>query len=281
MLQPITDIGKQLSYFRLLDASEQGRWNFAELPWDSLDRDKVTPELLQNVKAFAFGELTTFSATESFMKLFYDDVDFSQWLAVWFYEETKHPMALIRWLSLQGVSTDEAFIYKGREITPMTNSKVEMLTFNIISEINAASMYNFLREATDEPLLQEITRNLGRDEMRHSVGFTEYCRRIIERSDDPDSERVRVLRTAWYMLQPVTRDELTRHPVLLTRNSTHGVNWDEISQKTNELVLNRISKLVDIDIAGFDALYEVYADLKKKSRPRRVAAPANDARATA
>src|SRR4051794_40535054 len=99
MAQAIKDVSGELSYYRLLEASEQGRWIFADLPWDSFDETKVTPDLLHNAKAAAFGELTTFSATEAFMKLFHDDIDFTQWLAVWFYEETKHPLALIKWLA--------------------------------------------------------------------------------------------------------------------------------------------------------------------------------------
>ena len=35
-----------------------------------------------------------------------DDVDFTEWVSIWFYEETKHPDALLRWLGSFGVTVD-------------------------------------------------------------------------------------------------------------------------------------------------------------------------------
>jgi hypothetical protein len=268
MAQMIQDVHGDLEYYRLLEASEQGRWDFADLPWGGLDEKKVTPTLIHNAKAAAYGELTTFSATEAFMKLFREDVDFTQWLAVWFYEETKHPLALIKWLAQLGVPTDETFIHRGREITPMTKSRSEMLTFNIISEISACNMYNFLRETTDEPLFVEITRNLARDEMRHSVGFTHYCAKTIERAEDPDQERLRVLRATWFMTQP-SRDDLTRHPVLLTLQQTQGVQTDELLDRINTQIVTRIGRMLDLDIPKPEAVYDAYAGLKKSYRGRQ------------
>ena len=268
MAEVIQDVDGDLEYFRLLEASEQGRWVFADLPWDELDYKKVNETAIHNVKAAAYGELTTFSATEAFMKLFRSDVDFTQWLAVWFYEETKHPLSLIKWLAKVGVSTDETFIHKGREITPMTNSRTEMLTFNIISEINACNFYNFLRDTIDEPLLLEITRHLARDEMRHSVGFTHYCAKTIQRSDDPDRERLRALRATWFMTQP-NRDDLTRHPVLLTLQETMNVTTNEMVNRINGQIVTRIGKMLELEIPKPEAVYEVYSGLKKTYRGRQ------------
>lgn len=264
----VTDVAGDLEYYRLLEGSEQGRWNFADMPWNGLDYSKVTPTLVHNVKAAAYGELTTFSATEAFMKLFRSDIDFTQWLAVWFYEETKHPLALIKWLKQVGVTTDDTFIHKGREITPMTDSRAEMLTFNIISEISACNMYNFLRETADEPLFLEITRNLARDEMRHSVGFTHYCAKTIQRSDDPDRERLRVLRATWFMTHG-SRDDLTRHPVLLTLQQTQGVTTDTMLDRINSQIVTRVGKMLEIDIPRPDAVYDAYSRLKKAYRGRQ------------
>lgn len=198
----IDDVHGDLGYYRLLQASEKARWIFHDIPWDKIDRSKVTPELINDVKTATFAELTTFSATESFMKLFLDDVDFTQWLAVWFYEETKHPLAFIRWLGELGVPIDTGFIYRGRKIAPMTDSRVEMLTSNICSEIAANTAYRLFSKAVPEPVLAEISRNLARDEMRHSNGFQFYCQKTIERSDDPERERLRALRVVWFLLQP-------------------------------------------------------------------------------
>jgi hypothetical protein len=99
----MNDLSNDLGYYRLLESSEKARWIFRDQLWDEIDESKVTPELIEDVKIVAYAELTTFSATQSFMKLLHNDVDFLQWLSVWFYEETKHPLALIRWLGKVGV----------------------------------------------------------------------------------------------------------------------------------------------------------------------------------
>ncbi len=271
MAYKINDINAELTYYRLLEASEQGRWDFAHLPWDKTDVSKITPTLIHNAKVAAFGELTTFSATESFMKLFHDDVDFTHWLAVWFYEETKHPMAWIRYLSLCGVKVDDTFIHQGRQITPMTDSKTEMLTLNMISEITACTQYQFIAKNTDEPLFIEIARNIARDEMRHSVGFENYCKKTIEQSEDPAYERLRALRATWFIMQP-ERDGITRHPVLLSLLGLKDVDNALLVQKAENHVLSRISKMLNVDIPDIDSLYDVYAAEKKAYRQNKKAA---------
>ena len=50
----------------------------------------------------AFSENATYSATQRFLDAFFDDVDFSKWISVWFYEETRHPHVLVEWLRRVG-----------------------------------------------------------------------------------------------------------------------------------------------------------------------------------
>lgn len=257
------DVGGELAYYRLLEASEKGRWNFADLPWQKPADELLTPDLLKNVEVAAFGELTTFSATESFMKLFHDDVDFTQWLAVWFYEETKHPLAWIKYLNLCGIRTDANFIFRGRQIDPMTPSKVEMLVFNIISEITACTMYQHLGRTANEPLFSEIARNLARDEMRHSVGFEHYCRRTIENAEDPERERIRAFRATWFVMQPA-RD--TQHPVFLTLRRLQGVDYRALEEKVSAQILGRMSRVLGEELGDVEGLYEAYAKAKRNLR---------------
>ena len=135
MTKEISDSFNELSYYSLFDVAEKARWKMVDLPWDAFDKSRVDDWLVDLVKTIAFGECTTYSATRAFMDLFADDLDFSQWLAVWFYEETKHPHVLLKWLSLAGAKVSAKELIAAREITPMTPSGVEMLTFNIVSNI--------------------------------------------------------------------------------------------------------------------------------------------------
>src|ERR1041384_3926061 len=104
------DVVADMLHTSLFDQAEGVRWQMSEIPWARIDRDAVTEPLRALVKEIAFAELTTFSATRRFMTDFADDVDFTQWISVWFYEESKHPQALLRWLRHVGVSVDDRFI---------------------------------------------------------------------------------------------------------------------------------------------------------------------------
>lgn len=263
---------KDLTYYSLFDIAEKARWNMTDIPWDEIDHSKVTPELIESIKTMAFGELTTFSATQSFMAMFSDEVDFTQWLAVWLYEETKHPHALVKWLHLVGCDVDSKFLMQGREITPMTPSRVEMLTFNIISEIVAGNMYVRFGEILEEPVLRQIVLHLAKDEMRHSVGFENYTRISIRDAEDPDKERITALRAAWAFLQ---EDGLISHPVFLTVNRVSNIMGEDTVRKIRKAVASRIGKVVGVEIPDPDKIFEVYSEFKRdyraKKGPRKLA----------
>jgi hypothetical protein len=197
------------------------------------------------------------------MSLFKDDIDFTQWLSVWLYEETKHPHALAKWLSHVGQPLSATFFREGRVITPMTGSQVEMLTFNIISEVVAAMFYTHTAKVSAEPVLKIILHNLGKDEMRHSQGFEHYCKKLIRASDDPDKERIKCLRATWAFLQG---DELVEHPVFMTANTIAAFADADLVAKTRQMIrtqiTRRIAGVVEIDIPDPDAIYGVLRTLR-------------------
>lgn len=270
MEHPVRDILSELSYYSLFEGAEKVRWKLSEIPWDQIDMSVVDERLINLVKGTVYGELTTYSATHAFMNLFRDDIDFTQWLAVWLYEETKHPHALAKWLSHVGVPLSGGFLLEGRQITPMTGSRVEMLTFNIISEIVAGTNYLRTAKIMPEPVLKMILQNLGKDEVRHSQGFEHYCRKFIAGAEDPDKERIRCLRATWAFIHS---DQSVDHPVFLADNSIETIADAALIKKTRakirKQVVRRISGVVGIDIPEPDDLYEAYRDLKRDYARRR------------
>jgi rubrerythrin len=273
-MSTVKDVSGELGYYELLGLSEKARWDFHGLPWDKLDRKKLSDDMIHNVKTAAFGELTTFTATESFMKLFRSDIDFTQWLAVWFYEETKHPLSLIRYLGALGITTDDSFIHHGREISPMLQDRVVMLVSNICSEIAANTLYNHCTKAVEEPLLKEILRNLGRDEMRHSNGFQFYLRKTLARSEDLDTERLKALRMTWFLVDPGSHG-VTHHPVYLSVRSMRGLDSAEIEAQIQNKILQRMASVLELDIPPrVEDFYDFYTKFKKthpRSQPKRAA----------
>ena len=271
----VADIVGELSYFSLYDVAEQARWKMSDIEWDQIDMSAVDEQLVSMVKSVTFGELTTYSATHAFMNLFEDDIDFTQWLAVWLYEETKHPHVLAKWLSHVGHPLDASFFLEGRKITPMTGSKVEMLTFNIISEIMAASNYLRTAKIMPEPVLKSILQRLGKDEVRHSQGFEHYAKLLIRNAEDPDKERIACLRATWVFLHS---DESVEHPVFLTNSSIDTIADEALVTKTRKRirsqVTRRISDVVGIDMRDPDSVYDVYREVKGAYKRKRRAAKA-------
>ena len=273
---PITDIVRELSYYELYDVAEEARWTMSGIPWDKIDMSVVDDRLISLIRGAWFGELTTYSATQSFMALFKDDIDFTQWMSVWLYEETKHPHALAKWLSLVGQPLSEAVFREGRVIVPMSGSQIEMLTFNIISEVVAAMNYTWTAKVTTEPVLKVILHNLGKDEMRHSVGFEHYAKKLIRAAKDPDAERIKCLRATWAFLQS---DQSIGHPVFMTANAIAEFADADLIEKTKTMirtqVTRRISGVVEIDIPDPESVYEIFRELRGKHRTaKRLAAAA-------
>ena len=263
--QPVTDIIKELSYYSLYDIAEHARWSMSDIPWDDIDMDHVDENLISLVRGATFGELTTYTATQAFMELFSDDLDFTQWMSVWLYEETKHPHALAMWLSKVGHPLSADFLREGRIIAPMSKSKVEMLTFNIISEVVAAMNYTWTAKVMPEPVLRQILHNLGKDEMRHSVGFEHYCKKLILESDDPLRDRVKCLRATWAFLHS---SDSVDHPVFMTVRQISSFADSQLIEKTKsvirEQITRRIAGVIGVDIPNPESVYEIYRQLKRE-----------------
>src|SRR5687768_11844734 len=181
-------IGEAL-YGKLVDDAESARWRMEDIRWDTIARARATPPLCALVREVAFSELTTATATRRFLTEYGDDPDFAQWVSVWFYEETRHPHALLRWLHHADVAVDDQFLLRGRATAPFMRSKMGMLVTNIVSEMVASSSYAALAEMSPEPVLAMIARNLAADEARHAASFYAYARRHLERARDAGDRR--------------------------------------------------------------------------------------------
>lgn len=199
------------AYVSLIRESEAVRWRLSEIPWERLNPNAATPALRALVREMAFSEHTTYSATARFMQAFYDNVDFTQWLAVWFYEETRHPHILMSWLRELGEPLDDQFVLRGRVSTPLMKSLTGTLVTNIISEMTAAYAYQKLCSFGKEPVLTAIAERLSGDEARHAAGFYRYAQKRISSAKDPNRERLDGLKVLHVWLND-------------TGNVTHPIN---------------------------------------------------------
>jgi ferredoxin len=167
----------------LATGAESVRWTLAALPWDELDPGLASAGLRRVVREMAFSENATYSATQRFLDAFGDDVDFSRWLAVWFYEETRHPYVLLEWLRRVGEPIERDFVLKARVSTPLMRSQLGTLVTNVISEVTAAQAYRYLARTSPEPVLGGIAARVAGDEARHAASFFRFARQRVEATE--------------------------------------------------------------------------------------------------
>lgn len=228
-----------MTFARLFGEAERVRWSLEALPWDRIDRARVTPELVELVREIAASEATTFSATQRFLHDFADDVELTNWIAVWFYEETKHPYVLMRWLEALGENQGTEAMRRARVTAPFLKSRMAMLASNIISEIVASTRYANLAERSPEPVLGEIAKNLASDEARHAASFYTFARQRIDQASEPDVERRDALKVLYLWLQ---EGDGVRHPVNLFRSTQTSAAAISAMQSR---VIHTIGLLVD------------------------------------
>ena len=232
-LDDSNDILEGLLHYDLFAEAERVRWRMEDIPWASVDQTKVTPGVLAMVRQLALGEMTTYPATRRFLQDFSDDIDFTQWMSVWFYEETKHPHALVRWLHEVGESFSAGEMIRGRITAPFMKSRFGMLVTNVISEVHASAGYIALSRATEEPVLKQVARNIAGDEARHAMGFFVYAKRALESSSRPEETRLEALKVLHMWLSNNTAVQHPVNTVGLRTSSEQGL-LEEVSRATGD-----------------------------------------------
>ncbi len=206
----------------LAAGAERVRWTLDAIPWQDLDAASAPADLRMVVREMAFSENATYSATQRFMDAFFDDVDFTRWISVWFYEETKHPHVLTEWLRRIGEPVATDFVLKGRVSTPFMRSIVGTLVTNLISEITAAQAYRHLSRTSPEPVLGKIAGLIAGDEARHAASFFRFASRALAMAprDTVRRDRARGLEVLQAWLGGATP---TTHPVAQMIERLHGL----------------------------------------------------------
>jgi ferredoxin len=242
------------------------RWQLAEIPWRELDPAKAPADLRLVVREMAFSENATYSATQRFLDAFCDDVDFSRWVSVWFYEETRHPYVLLEWLRRVGDPQPADFVLKGRVSTPFMRSIVGTLVTNIVSEITAAQAYRYMARTVPEPVLARIAALIAGDEARHAASFFRFARLQLSRTPAASlpRERARGLEVLLAWLRGAGQ---VTHPVqqMIDRIGAVGASgsFDVDFEAVRMRVVRVVGLLLDVPLRRVDdvepALREILA----------------------
>ena len=185
-------------------------WRIDEVAWDRFDAGKLDPELVPLVKAAAMVERNGTDYAVYLNRVFADDPDFRAAADRWAEEEVQHGDALGRWAMLADPTWDYAAAfarYRAGYQLPLEatasvrGSRTGELIARCMVETGTSSYYSALAEATREPVLRQICKNIAADEFRHYKLFYDHLRRYLRR------EQIGVLRRLWIALGRIGESE--------------------------------------------------------------------------
>jgi len=155
-------------------------WGLDDVHWSLFEADKVEPGLLAAVKAAA---LVEYNAPDyvTYLKRVFADAGQATLDAIeqWGREESQHGKALGRWAEMAdpGFKLDEAFArfrkgyspphFSGDSDQSVRGSRRGEMIARCVVESGTSSYYSAMRDASEEPVLQEIAGRIAADEYRH------------------------------------------------------------------------------------------------------------------
>jgi hypothetical protein len=176
-------------------------WTLNDIPWDRFDCSKLSPGVVEIVKAASLVEYNGAAYAHHLCRIFHDDPDFQRAAGRWGEEEVQHGRALARWAALADPSYDFAAAFDrfqaGYQIDFDTDashrgSRSGEMIARCMVEVGTSSYYSALRDSVREPVLREICRNIAADEIRHYKLFYKNLTRCLEREQLGLWRRLRV-----------------------------------------------------------------------------------------
>ena len=176
-------------------------WRIEEIDWSRFDGSKVDPDIVPLVKAAAMVERNGTDYAAYLGGVFNDDPDFRQAADNWAVEEVQHGDALGRWAMLADPSWDYPAAFAryraGFKIdvnadASIRGSRTGELIARCMVETGTSSYYSALGEATEEPVLKLICKQIAADEFRHFKLFYDHMRRYLARENLSFLRRLRI-----------------------------------------------------------------------------------------
>jgi hypothetical protein len=176
-------------------------WRIEELDWDRFDASKVDPDVVAMVKAAAMVERNGTDYAAYLHGVFGDDPDFQRAADNWAVEEVQHGDALGKWAMLADPGWDymaafaryrDGFRINTQADASVRGSRTGELIARCMVETGTSSFYTAVADATDEPVLYAICRQIAADEFRHFKLFYDHMRRYLARENLSFVRRLRI-----------------------------------------------------------------------------------------
>jgi hypothetical protein len=176
-------------------------WTLDDIPWDRLDAAQVDDDIIKIVRAASLVEYNASDYANYLCSVFHDDPEFQQAAKDWAVEEVQHGKALGEFAR----RIDPAFDFDERlkvyrERVPIDihaqdsirGSRAGELVARCMVEVGTSSFYTAIGQATNDPALQAICKNIATDEWQHYGLFYRYLKKYLEHEDLPRYRRLMV-----------------------------------------------------------------------------------------
>ena len=177
-------------------------WDLDDIDWDAFDRSRVDPDMVRLVKAASLVEFNGDLYGRYLANIFEGDESFVAAAGQWAIEEVRHGEALGRWAAMADpgwdfVAARERYRADYQQVDlnrshSARGSRFSELVSRCIVEVGTSSYYTALADATDEPVLKRICKNIAADEFRHYRLFYDHMKRYRKRDNPNLMTRIRV-----------------------------------------------------------------------------------------
>jgi rubrerythrin len=177
------------------------RWGLDDIPWHEFDASRVDADVVPIVKAASLVEYNATDYRTYLRAVFRDDARFVRAVDNWTEEEVQHGRALARWAQLADPGFDFAASFERftagfrpplEVAASVRGSRTGELIARCMVETGTNSFYSALAQATGEPVLKRICREIAADEYAHYSLFHAYMKRYLARERLSLWQRLRV-----------------------------------------------------------------------------------------
>lgn len=169
----------------------EATWSVEQIPYHLLDRSRVRSDrqLFYLLTSASFIEITSDLYTRNLIAFFGDDAETVAWLRnEWEAEEVQHGVALKRYVQAAWPQFDWEQAYRSFfseysgtcSVEALESCRALELAARCVVETGTSSFYRMIGEASDEPVLKELTEHIAADEVRHYKHFYRYFLKYCE-----------------------------------------------------------------------------------------------------
>jgi rubrerythrin len=191
-------------------------WSLDDIPWANFDPTKLESGMIAAVKAAALVEYNAPAYVAYLSRVFGGSAESIADFERWGQEEAQHGLALGRWAEMADPSWNfqDAFArfyagyqpphFQSDDTNSIRGSRRGEMIARCVVESGTSSYYSAIRDATDEPVLQEIAGRIAADEFRHYRLFYE----TLQAQEEPELPFWRRLLVALGRINESDDDEL-------------------------------------------------------------------------